>query len=255
MIVEEIRGLLTEYRKWLQDKTVLQQIDDDLAEITTPHLDRHNDCLQIYARKDGNGYVLTDDGYIISDLASSGCNLDSPKRQQLLKMTLAGFGVRIDDEQLSVHATAENFPLRKHNMIQAMLAVNDLFYLAAPHVESLFLEDVTKWLDHKGIRYTPHIKLTGKSSYDHMFNFVIPKSRKQPERLLQALSNPQKDTVNALVFKWIDTKETRADDSLLFTVLNDANSVSPVVVEALENYNLNPVRWSEREQVEEQLAA
>ena len=255
MIVEEIQGLLAEYRNWLQDKTVLQQVNGDLVEITTPHLDRHNDFLQIYARKDGNGYVLTDDGYIISDLANSGCKLDTPKRQQLLQMTLAGFGVRVEAEQLFVHATPENFPLRKHNMIQAMLAVNDLFYLASPHVESLFLEDVTRWLDLADIRYTPRIKLVGKSGYDHMFNFVIPKSRQQPERLLQALSNPKKDAVEALVFKWIDTRDAREDDSLLVAVLNDANNISPDAIDAMHSYGLKPVLWSQREQAQELLAA
>src|SRR5258708_40343132 len=88
---------------------------------------------------------LTDDGYTIHDLEASGCNLNTEKRQDLLKMTLAGFGVRLNREAIEVRASAENFSLRKHNLIQAMLAVNDLFYLAKPMVESLFFEDVVAW--------------------------------------------------------------------------------------------------------------
>ena len=258
MIVEEIQDLLGEYRRWLQDKTILQKINGDWVEITTPHLDRHNDCLQIYACKEGNGYMLTDDGYIISDLVSSGCDLkSSPKRQELLRMTLAGFGVQVDNkEQLIIHATPENFPLKKHNMVQAMLAVNDLFYLAKPHVESLFLEDVVKWLDSVDIRYTPNIKFVGKSGYDHMFNFVIPKSRQQPERIIQTVSSPQKGAVKNLMFNWIDTKETRPADAILFVFLNDGDmAVSSSDTDALKEYNAKPVQWSQREQVREQLAA
>ena len=30
-----------------------------------------------------------------------------------------------------MHATPDSFPLRKHNLVQAILAVNDMFYLAA----------------------------------------------------------------------------------------------------------------------------
>ena len=82
--------------------------------------------------------MLTDDSYIIHDLEASGCKLDSEKRRALLQMTLNGFGVKLNAEAIEVHATPENFPLRKHNLIQAMLAVNDLFYLAQPLVESLF---------------------------------------------------------------------------------------------------------------------
>ena len=252
----DIQKLLDDYTRWLRDKTVLREVGSDWVQVTTPHLDRHNDCLQFYIRREGNGYLLTDDGYIISDLISSGCPLDSPKRQELLRTTLAGFGVQMDGEQLLMKATPENFSLKKHNLIQAMLAVNDLFYLASPYVASLFYEDVTQWLDLADIRYTPKVKFTGKSGYDHMFDFVIPRSRQQPERIIQAISNPKKDSAEALVFKWLDTKETRAPESRLYAFLNDSTSVvSPSVVDALRNYDLEPVLWSQREQAREALAA
>jgi len=253
---DEIKTLIDEYVKWLKDKTVLKQLKDDWVEITTPHLDRHNDCLQIYARKDQNGYLLTDDGYIINDLTSSGCPLESPKRQELLKMTLAGFGVQLDDDQMIVHATSDNFSLKKHNIIQAMLAVNDLFFLASPYVSSLFYEDVVGWLDLSEVRYTPKVKFTGKSGYDHMFDFVIPKSINQPERIVQAVSNPKKDAAEALVFKWLDTKETRSENSKLYAVLNDSSiEVSQAVIDAMKNYQIEPVPWSRREETREALAA
>jgi hypothetical protein len=73
--------------------------------------------------------------------------------------------------------------MRKHNLLQAMLAVNDLFFLSIQMVASLFYEDVVSWLDTNEIRYTPNVKFTGKSGYDHLFDFVIPKSRRQPERI------------------------------------------------------------------------
>ncbi len=256
MIIEEIEELMSNYTHWLKDKTVLKQIDSSWVEITTPYLDRHNDCLQIYARRDHSGLLLTDDGYIINDLINSGCPLDTPKRQELLKTTLAGFGVKIDQDKLIVHATPENFSMKKHNIIQAMLSVNDLFYLSSPYVASLFVEDVTNWLDLADIRYTPNIKFTGKSGYDHMFDFVIPKSRQQPERIVQAVSNPKKDSAETLVFKWLDTKETRTSDSHLYAFLNDSNAnVSQSVIDALRNYDLHPILWSQREKGREELAA
>jgi len=56
----------------------------------------------------------------------------------------------------------------------AILAVNDLFYLAVPVVASLFLEDVTAWLELHEVRYTPNVKFTGKSGYDHTFDLWFP---------------------------------------------------------------------------------
>ena len=158
-----------------------------MGRITTPYLDRHNDYVQFYVKRQNGGYILTDDGYTISDLRSSGCKLESPKRQELLRMTLNGFGIQLENEALQVHANTENFNLKKHNLLQAMLSVNDLFYLASPVVANLFLEDVTAWLDLHEIRYTPRIKFTGHSGYDHMFDFVIPKSRRAPERICRQL--------------------------------------------------------------------
>ena len=173
-VAADIEKLLNAYRAWLKDKTTLRALNEEWIEITTPYLDRHNDALQIYARQQNSGYLLTDDSYTIHDLESSGCTLNTVKRQDLLKMTLNGFGVRLNKEALEIHASAETFPMRKHNLIQAMLAVNDLFYLAKPTVESLFFEDVVAWLESNEIRYTPKAKFTGMSGYDHLFDFVIP---------------------------------------------------------------------------------
>ena len=255
-MIEDIQKLLDQYTAWLKDKTKLRQLSDQWVEITTPYLDRHNDYFQIYAKRQNGGFVLTDDGYTIEDLQQSGCKLDSPKRQDLLKMTLAGFGIQYNEGTLEVCTSPETFALRKHNLIQAMLAVNDLFYLAVPMVTSLFYEDVVAWFDLNDIRYTPNIKFTGKSGYDHLFDFVIPKSKKKPERIIQTITKPSRDMAEAIAFKWIDTKDIRSPDSLAYALLNDQEQkVSVSVIDALHNYDLHPVLWSDREKVKQELAA
>lgn len=254
-MIQDIQRLLDAYHAWLKDKTALRQIDQWI-EITTPYLDRHNDYIQIYASRANGGYVLTDDGYTLADLEQSGCKLQSPKRQELLKMTLNGFGVQVRGNAMEVHASPDNFPLRKHNLVQAMLAVNDMFYLAVPMVASLFYEDVVAWLDVHDVRYTPKVKFTGKTGYDHLFDFVIPKSRRQPERIIQAINRPNRDTAQAVVLSWIDTKEVRSPDSRAYALLNDSEqTVSPSVLDALRSYDVRPVPWSQRESVREELAA
>jgi len=253
----EIEKLLNDYRAWLKDKTTLREVNSEWVEITTPYLDRHNDALQIYARAENGGYVLTDDSYTIHDLEASGCNLNTEKRQDLLKMTLNGFGVRMNSEALEVHASPETFPARKHNLIQAILAVNDLFYLAKPVVESLFFEDVITWLEANEIRYTPKVKFTGTSGFDHLFDFVIPRSpRKQPERIVQAINRPTRDNAEAFIYAWSDTREVRPPESKAYAVLNDVEqSISGGVLDAFRNYQIHPVPWSSRGEVVTELAA
>ena len=256
MSVAEIEKLMNDYRAWLKDKTTLREVDGDWIEITTPYLDRHNDALQIYTRRENGGFLLSDDSYTIQDLEASGCNLNTEKRQDLLRMTVAGFGVKLHSEALEIRATAETFALRKHNLIQAMLAVNDLFYLAKPVVESLFYEDVIAWLDVNDIRYTPKVKFTGISGFDHLFDFVMPKSRKQPERILQAINRPTRDNAEAFIYAWNDTRDVRPPESKAYAVLNDAEqTISGGVIDAFKNYQIEPVPWSHRAEVVTELAA
>jgi len=59
-----IQPWIDKYVAWLKDKTSLRQLEDWI-EITTPYLDRHNDHLQIYAKRLNGGYLLTDDGYVL----------------------------------------------------------------------------------------------------------------------------------------------------------------------------------------------
>ena len=162
-MIEEVRGLLDQYAQWVRDKSILREVNDQYVEITTPYLDRHNDYTQIYVRKDNGGFVLTDGGDTIQDLRASGCDLETSKRRDLL----GGGSERLWRSPRRRRATREGnragFPAAKAQPGPGNLAVNDLFYLAVPVVASLFLEDVTAWLELHDIRFTPNVKFTGRS--------------------------------------------------------------------------------------------
>ncbi|WP_420239139.1 DUF1829 domain-containing protein [Telmatobacter bradus] len=254
-MIEEIQHMMDGYVTWLRDKTSLREVGE-WVEITTPLLDRNNDLLQIYVKRDGSNYILTDDGYTLDDLEQSGCKLDSQKRQDLLRVTLNGFGVRQHERALEVHATVDSFPLKKHSLLQAMLGVNDLFYLAKPHTSSLFYEDVVAWMEKSDIRFVENAKFTGKTGYDHLFDFVIPKSRTKPERIVRPINHPDKNSVRDFVFAWVDTRETRHPDSQAYAILNDAEQlIKTDVTEALASYSIKAVRWTERETIRMELAS
>lgn len=254
-MIDDVRNLMDQYLLWLKEKTLLREVRD-FVEVTTPYLDRHNDYIQFYVKQSGGGYLLTDDGHTIEDLRISGCEISSKKRQELLRITLNGFGVTNDRDSLTIKATPDNFNLRKHNLVQSMLAVNDMFYLAEPLVKSLFLEDVTTWLDLNDIRYTPNVSFTGKSGYTSRFEFVIPKSRNAPERILHTINNPTRIAAQSTAFAWHDTKDVRPPDSLAYALINDMDKKPDAgVLDALRNYEVQPVRWSQRDEVKEKLAA
>ncbi len=254
-MIDEIQKMMDGYVSWLKEKTSLREIGG-WVEITTPMLDRHNDYLQIYVQRENGHFILTDDGYTLRDLEQSGCRLDSPKRQELLRVTLNGFGVQQRNSALEIQATEENFPLKKHSLLQAMLGVNDLFYLAAPHTASLFYEDVALWMTTNEIRFVEQARFTGKTGYDHMFEFVIPRSKSSPERIVKPINRPDKGSAVDMVFAWLDTRETRPPEARAYALLNDMEQiVKSDVTEAFLSYDVRPVRWSERESIRSELAA
>jgi hypothetical protein len=251
---EECQQLVEAYVEWLR-RGITAETVGSACELTTPFLDRHNDHLQIYASRQNGKFMLSDDGYIVSDLQSSGLDLNTPRRKAVLETTLRGFGVHLNEGRLSIEASERNLGQRVHSLIQAMLALNDMFVLAQSRVASFFWEDVREFLDEHDVRYSPRVKLAGKTGYDHTIDFLIPRSRIMPERLVQAINAPNKTTIANYLFLVTDTRESR-EDAEAYAFLNDQDrDVGGDVIEALEAYQVHPALWSRREQFAEQLAA
>ncbi|GMO54271.1 MAG: DUF1829 domain-containing protein [Candidatus Endomicrobiellum trichonymphae] len=260
MIDETIMILIDSYYKWLKEKTTLTNIKDWI-EITTPYIDRHNDYIQIYIKKSkgsSGSFTLTDDGYIIDDLLMSGVKLDSQKRKELLRITLNSFGVTKDERSnaLCINANMDDFPLKKHNLVQAILAINDMFYAANAHVANLFLEDVKNWMDSNDVRYTENINFKGKSGFDRKFDFVIPKSKISHERLIKVINDLNKNTTDSLIMDWIDTKEIRTEEPKAYVIINDVNKkIKQNSLDFLKHYDIQPILWTERENFKTTLVA
>lgn len=253
----ECQKLIDAYVGWLRQGLSAEEVGE-ACELTTPFLDRHNDHLQVYATRRNGNIILSDDGYILSDLRTSGLEVDTPKRRMVLDSLLNGLGVRAENEQLLVEASAANLGQRLHSLVQAMLAVNDMFVMAQPRVASFFFEDVRNFLDSHEIRYTARIKLAGKSGYDHGIDFLITKTKKRPERILQAIAAPKRDNIFAYLWTLSDVRAARVDESEAeaYAFLNDQEqAVGGDVIEALNAYSVVPAIWSQRSKYIEALAA
>lgn len=251
----ECQQLIDSYLDWLRKGLSVQTVGK-ACELTTPFLDRHNDHLQLYAFQRNGTIVLSDDGYILSDLRTSGLDLTTPKRLETLKAIVNGFGVRLEANQLVVDASPRTLGHKVHALVQAMLAVNDMFVMAQPRITSFFWEDVRAFLDAHDVRYSPRVKLAGHSGYDHAIDFLVPKSRTRPERFVQAINVASKGTIASYLFTLTDTRATRQPTPEAYAFLNDRDhSVGGDVTEALEAYQVKPAPWSRRDDYVEALAS
>lgn len=237
------------YLNWLNEQITFTDLAGSI-EITTPFLDRNNDQLQIYVIKNNDVLRLTDDSYTVTDLKLSGCDITKgTKRKQMFQTIINSYGVSFssDTDEIYVDTTINNFPQKKHMLLQAMINVSDMFLTSKANVKNLFLDDVETYFNQMEISYTEHIHLKGKSGLSHKFDFILPRNKLNPERLICVINNPTLDKVKNTMFAWNDSKVLRKDDSKLITIINDSNkNVSPEIMTALQEYNIVAMPWSSK---------
>ena len=215
-------------------------------EITTPYLDSANDYLQIYVRQDGDELYFTDDSATINNLKMSGFQLTAARKKHLQRI-LNQYGVKLNGDELIAKAPANSFAQKKHLFIQAMLRIDDMFMISKSKVASFFLDDIQEFFDEKEIYYSDNVQFTGISGFAHNYDFLLQRSRTKPERLCQAVNNPNKSSMGNILFAWNDTKPARKNGSQLIVILNDQNNIAKGVEDAFLNYDAKVIKWSERD--------
>ncbi len=239
--------LIDQYYTWLKDNTFSKEIGD-FFEITTPFLDRHNDCIQLYVKEINKDlFLLTDDGYTLDDLEMSGFSFNTPKRKEHLQHLLLSYGLKLNNNEITTTSTLKDFAYKKHFFIQAIISINDLFVTNRNNVTSLFTEDVAEFLEVNDIRYVQDAKLTGKSGLPVAFEFIIPKSKKMSERYLKIINSPNKQNTESTLFAWEDIKNVRGNSLMLVMINDTVSSVSQDILSAYKNYNVEPIVWTQRE--------
>lgn len=245
--------IIAEYANWIKNNSFVREVrNGKYCAITTPFMDRHNDHVDIYiTQTDDGGYLLTDDGDTIADLMMSGTFPNTPKRKQVLQTTLNGFGVETDGEDIFVKVThSGDLPRKKHALLQAILAVNDMHMMSQESTYSFFREDVSAFLSVRNIPFVADVKIAGKTGYDHNIDFVLPKAPDKPEKLIKTINKASsKDQVLSVVFAFSDIAAIRRVQSEQVVLYNDEyGNISSDAEKALDQYEIRHIPWSKREE-------
>lgn len=255
MITTNWQNIKEKYISWIRDNTFIEEFPgSNFAKFSVPFLDRHNDNIEIYVKESNGTYFLTDDGFTIDDLKMSGLEIgSSPKRDKIFKMTINGFGVKVGEKQnLFVEANSINIGQKKHSLIQAILAVNDMYVLSQENVLSFFKEDVERYFNSEDIIFTKDIKIPGKSGFDHNFDFIIPHTKSKPERLIKAINKADRTAIESAIFSFSDVSETREINTENIALYNDLLlQPSADTRDALKNYRITAIPWSLKAQYKE----
>ena len=191
----------------------------------------NNDYIQIYTKLSDDDIYMTDDGYTLQVLLSNGLRI-SGKRKELLDYIVKQYG----------------FSISKNLFVQCIMKVNDLFMVKkSTKIESIFLDDVTDFFTQKNIMASEQVSIIGKTGYSHSYDFIFARTKNHPERLCNAINNPDKSHINNAIFSWIDTKENRKPDSQLILIVNDLDKRIPGSLEkATQSYDINMIQWTDR---------
>ena len=245
MNVDQARGFISAYAKFVEANMVPVQQGNGVC-ISTPMLNRNNDCMRVYLGDDpAGGYVISDLGETINDLELSGFTMKG-QRIDKLNSILSGFSVKEEKGELCITASGSDLPMKMNMLLQAMASVDDMFLLSQSSVRNLFTEDVGNWLLDNEIPYVPGPSFQGRSGLSFKFDYAIGKNKRRPMRLIKTVNNPGKQGIQNALFGWEDIKSARNDcEGVVF--LNSTNTkdvvVSPKSIEACKNYGLTPIIW------------
>jgi len=245
----DIKKIIDDYGNWIKSEITTEKFGE-YYELTTPYLDRFNDYFQIYVKQESDGsIIMTDDGYIINNLNSSGIMFKSgSKRKMLLDGIVKNFSLKLEGNAIVANATASNVSQKKHQMVQAMLRIDDMFEISPEHVKNFFIEDIELFFNSNDIFYSRDFSLIGKTGSVYTYEFHFQRTRSKPERFCKAINKVNESQRNLTIFNWIDTQEKRKDEGELIVMLNDENKVSEVDTDAFKSYKIKPVPFSGRQE-------
>lgn len=247
-----------QYLDFLHSRTKEMKISENISRVTTPLLDKNSDAIEVYVVNKNNNYEITDDGYIINDLESSGLTIENGSlRHKYLHNILNNYGVQLGrDKRIFVVSDGSDLMVKFHMLTQAMIKISDLYFINKKNVQSLFTEDVKAFFDDKDIRYVQNISFLGKSKLQNHYDFVITKSKKMPERIISTTQNLDSNFTKMAIFSWEDIKKTRPEDSTLYVMFDDRNAKEARGMRtALESYGAKVLNWTNRDDYVEALTA
>jgi hypothetical protein len=246
-----INTLMDDYYAFRKEKTLITASNsNDWIEISTPFVGLFNDTVDIYAKKEGNKIILSDDGNTLRDLELSGLEITrSPKRKEILDRILINHGVQMNNEELITEANERDFPQKKLNLISAISETADMYYLARHTVASVFWEDVKAYLDEQELIYTPYFISKGSTGLEFTFDFQI--AYKNTEIVIKSFNSVNKMNLPHFLFTWDDIKKIREQqtqkDIIGLAVINDIDrEVSDEYLSALDNKGAQYILWSQR---------
>ena len=124
-----MKDISKEYTNWLYKNMSQEKISENILEITTPFLNRHNDYIQIYINYISDGYIeINDHGYIIGDLLMDDHDIENNEKTEFLKTIIKKMNLRLKGEIIyKTVGDPKEIPAAMHSLIQALIYISNTY--------------------------------------------------------------------------------------------------------------------------------
>lgn len=215
------------YYKWLKEDLTFTDVEKDFVAISTPFVDSDFDNINLYAEINGDNITVTDLGYTLFNLDATGVAVDrkARTRYKIFSDIISAFGVSDNNGRLEIETSLDRFPVAKNRLLQAVMRINDITYLATNNVKTAFNDVVSEYLDANEILYTEDIEIPGAAGVSSFFDFAIP-NRADGERLVKTVARPNDlNQAKAFNFDAQSVSVSRPEAKFVYLIDNVSRSV------------------------------
>lgn len=215
------------YFEWLKEKIIFEDTENGYVSIGTPFLDSNFDNINLYAQFINKDTIeVSDFGYTLYNLSEFGINVMDKRSKvanNIFNSVISSFGIEVDKKSLTlkVITSVSRFPIAKNRLLQAIMRINDIYYLSKSNATSSFNDVVTDFLEEHNILFTSNIEIPSLNGISAHFDFLIPHNHTKndrSERLIRTATRPN-DINQAKVFNFDVSKATRNGEFIY--LLND----------------------------------
>lgn len=251
------------YFEWIQENTVFSTVLNKAVELSSPFLDSLNENIKIYIEPNSSEFKVSDGGYTIWSLESTGISFrKGSHREKVLYKMISRMNISVNSEtkELYIYSDEKDLGRSIHDLTQAILSVSDLLWFNKKTVKSLFFEEVSDYFKQHTDKFDlfPDLEIQGKSKLSHHFDYLMTVKNRN-KKLVRLINHLDQTQLERTLLSWEDTSQQRTSkygESLsMVALINDKDKeISPRHKEAFEMYHIEPVGFSNKQEVVKSLS-
>ncbi|WP_436900251.1 DUF1828 domain-containing protein [Halovenus halobia] len=220
--------------------------EDGECRITVPFERADRDAITLWIRREGEEYVISDEGETYGYLYLSNINLDQSRREKRLSSTKQRFDLDSAKYEIKLTTSKERLGQRLLDAIQAVQSISYLSYTRRQYTQTDFRDEVGSYLNGKGYHYERNVDVEGDSE-PHRVDFHVQNGK---PTYLDALHAEDVSTSHGMAertaFKWVDIQAGAPEVKTIAVLDDESGEYDERTVRILSNYSDKYIPWSAR---------